>query len=179
MNLLPAEVASMTARIFTLLWVALLAVSGFAQERTTNDSLELLVKEHMTEVKGEPGRWVGSYSGLPVMVMTDPSHDRMRVMTPIMEVGDKPDAAELQRCMEANFASALDGRYALYKGVLWAVFVHPLSEFRGGRFESVLKQVTSLATSHGSTYSSGELKFAPEEKKPEPAAEEDTVGTAI
>lgn len=134
-----------------------------------NQQMGQLVNKFMTEVEGDSGHWVGKYSGLAVVVMTDASHDRMRIMTPIKEMPKEKDPEELQRCMEANFASALDGRYALYKGVLWAVFVHPLSEFRSSRFESVLKQVTNLALTHGTSYSSGELKFAPErseEKEP-------------
>ncbi len=126
-----------------------------------NTTLELLIKEHLTAVKGAPGRWVGEFEDTPVMVLTDPDHDRMRIMSPVKQMGREPDPAELQRCMEANFASALDGRYALYKGVLWAVFLHPMSEFRGGRFAKVLRQVSNLAASHGHSYSSGELEFAP------------------
>lgn len=130
----------------------------------TNETLAILVNEHLTEVKGTPGRWVGEYEGSPIMVLTDPSHDRMRIMSPVKQMGKEPNPGELKRCMEANFASALDARYALYNGVLWAVFLHPLSEFRGGRFCSVLSQVTKLASNHGRSYASGALEFAPKGK---------------
>lgn len=135
-----------------------------------NETLEILVHEHLSDLKGERGRWIGEYKGVPLLVLTDSAHDRLRIMAPIAPLDEDLGPEILRRSLEANFASALDGRYALFSNTLWAVFLHPLSEFRGGRLDDVLNQVANLAVSHGTTYSSGALEFVlpPGEEQDEP-----------
>ncbi len=61
--------------------------------------------------------------------------------------------------MQANFDSALDARYCIAKDILWAVFIHPLSELSDEEFISGLAQTINLAATYGSTFSSGALVF--------------------
>ena len=63
--------------------------------------------------------------------------------------------------MEANFATALDARYAVFEGIVWAVFGHPLDSLRERDLVSRLQQVVSLVKTAGTTYLSSDLKFGP------------------
>ncbi|MEO0939221.1 MAG: hypothetical protein AAFY38_13795 [Pseudomonadota bacterium] len=95
---------------------------------------------------------------VPVIVITDPAADRMRAMVPIRSAaGLEPD--ELMRLMQANFDSALDARYAVARGRLWGVFIHPLAALEREQFVSALVQTVTVAKTYGQTYSSGAMVF--------------------
>ncbi|MCH8172066.1 MAG: hypothetical protein IIA70_02015 [Proteobacteria bacterium] len=95
---------------------------------------------------------------LNIQVITDPAAGRMRIVIPIvMETSLGPE--RIKRIMQANFDSALDARYALAQGVLWATFIHPLSSLSDEEFLSGLSQTLNLAATYGSTYSSGLFVF--------------------
>ena len=159
--------------LFALVLLLLTAWASAEPSVTTNAKLGELLKSQLSEYQGEPGRWMGVYNERPVMVLTDESHNRMRVVSPVKELKGSMALSDLELCMKANFATALDARYAIYDGMLWSVYLHPLAEFSPSLMEDVLSQVTTLAKSYGSEYSSGELQFAPEPKRniPEPEVE--------
>ena len=95
---------------------------------------------------------------LNIQVITDPAAGRMRIVIPIvMETSLGPE--RVKRIMQANFDSALDARYALAQGVLWATFIHPLSLLSDEEFLSGLSQTLNLVATYGSTYSSGLFVF--------------------
>lgn len=95
---------------------------------------------------------------IPVVVVADPSADRMRAMVPIRSAaGLEPE--ELMRLMQANFDSALDARYAVANGRLWGVFIHPLSRLDQRQFLSGLIQVVNVARTYGTAYSGGAMTF--------------------
>lgn len=95
---------------------------------------------------------------LNIQVITDPAAGRMRIVIPIvMETSLGPE--RIKRIMQANFDSALDARYALAQGVLWATFIHPLSSLSDEEFLSGLSQTLNLVATYGSTYSSGLFVF--------------------
>ena len=95
---------------------------------------------------------------LNIQVITDPAAGRMRIVIPIvMETSLGPE--RVKRIMQANFDSALDARYALAQGVLWATFIHPLSSLSDEEFLSGLSQTLNLVATYGSTYSSGLFVF--------------------
>jgi len=97
--------------------------------------------------------------------LTDETHNRMRIISPIIEMEEVTDAAIL-RCMKANFHSALDANYAISDDVLWSTFIHPLKELTEEQLISALSQVYSCAKTFGTTYSSGALSFPnPNEKE--------------
>lgn len=95
---------------------------------------------------------------IPVVVVTDPRADRMRAMVPIRSADGVSDD-EMRRMMQANFDTALDARYAIAKGRLWSVYIHPLSPLDKDEFLAGIGQVVNLATTYGSTYNSGLLTF--------------------
>ena len=84
--------------------------------------------------------------------------DRMRVLIPI-EGTDDLSKDELLRLMQANFDSALDARYAIAQGQLWAAFIHPLSSLTDEEFLLGIGQTANVVASFGSTYSSGMFIF--------------------
>ncbi len=147
--------------------VALMLTSraGLAQEHTstppepmTNARLAAILERVAPEVQGQAGRWEISRDDIPVMILTDESHNRMRVIAPIAQ-RDQLNAEIIERMMEANFATALDARYAIYRGVVWAAFIHPLDSLHERDFIASLDQVVTLVQTTGSTYSSSELGF--------------------
>ena len=95
---------------------------------------------------------------VPVIIITDPTADRMRAMVPIRSA-DGIEPEELMRLMQANFDSALDARYAVAQGRLWGVFIHPLSPLERDQFLSALVQTVTVARTYGGTYASGALTF--------------------
>ncbi|MEM6305428.1 MAG: hypothetical protein AAF744_11945 [Pseudomonadota bacterium] len=95
---------------------------------------------------------------IPVIVIADPSADRMRAMVPIASAdGLTPD--DLMRMMQANFDAALDARYAVANGRLWGVFIHPLSPLEKDQFISGLVQTITVARTYGSGYTGGAAIF--------------------
>lgn len=95
---------------------------------------------------------------VPVIVVVDAAADRMRAMIPIRSAAEMTNA-ELVRVMQANFDTALDARYALAQGRLWATFIHPLSPLTKDQLISGLGQTVNIALTYGSVYSGGALSF--------------------
>lgn len=93
-------------------------------------------------------------NGVSLLLVYDINADRMRVIAPVAEAGALT-ADDLRRLMQANFDSALDARYALAKGYLWATFLHPLSSLDGADFGSGVAQAVNLVTTYGTSYNSG------------------------
>jgi len=95
---------------------------------------------------------------IPVFIVADPIADRMRAMVPIRS-SDAMDRDEFLRLMQANFDTALDARYAVAQGRLWATFIHPLSPLQKDQFLSGLVQTINLARTYGTDYSGGAQVF--------------------
>ena len=130
------------------------------EEPMTNARLETILRRVEPGVKGGDGRWQMMREGVPLLVLTDEPHNRMRIIAPAAEIKDV-NRDRLMRMTEANFATALDARYAAFKGVMWAAFIHPLDSLRERDLLSALQQVINLVKTAGTTYSSSELQFGP------------------
>lgn len=96
--------------------------------------------------------------GVALLLVYDINADRMRVIAPVAEAGALTPE-ELMRLMQANFDSALDARYAVAKGYLWAAFLHPLTSLDGASFGSGVAQTVNLVTTYGTSYNSGAHVF--------------------
>ena len=66
---------------------------------------------------------------------------------------------ELMRMMQAKFDTALDARYAIAQGKLWAIFIHPLSPLEKEQYISALAQTVNLAQTYGSLFTGGTQAF--------------------
>lgn len=127
----------------------------------TLERLEEILEQEVENVEGFLGRWQFTIGDRPMLLITDISHDRMRVFTPILQA-EELTQKEWELMMVANFYSALDARYAITDdGVVVSTFVHPLSTLQDQDFRSAIYQVANLAETFGSLYSSGILDFAP------------------
>ena len=93
-----------------------------------------------------------------VTAVVDEEADRMRFIAPVAEEGAMP--AELfRRLLQADFDTALDARYAIAQGLVWATYIHPLSPLTEEQVGSGLAQTVNLVLSFGGSYSSGALVF--------------------
>lgn len=106
----------------------------------------------------QPGSWQLTISERPVLIITDRLANRMRIISPITQVAGLPEGA-LQRMMQANFDTALDARYAIARGVVWATFIHPLAALHDRQFISAIGQTVNLSLTFGKTFSSGAMSF--------------------
>lgn len=135
----------------------------------TLDCLDALIRQVDVSANRDGPGWQLTVDGTVVQVIADADHDRMRIVVPVRKESDVSDAM-LRRCMQANFATALDARYAVAQGVLWTAFLHPLGSLDEALLLSGLGQTVMLARSYGTTFRSGELSFRggdlPEERPP-------------
>ncbi|MFT4561168.1 MAG: hypothetical protein ACI9BW_000908 [Gammaproteobacteria bacterium] len=131
---------------------------ALAREPMTNARIDATLKKLDLEMVAGEGPWQLVVAGREVMVITDVSANRMRILTPVVAAQDLSEE-NLRRVMQANFDSALDARYAIAKGQLWSTFIHPLGSLDDEALLLGLGQVVNLANTFGSSYSSGLLLF--------------------
>lgn len=134
---------------------------------TTVEQLEAILRKEATDVQVEQGQLSFKYEGQTMLILTSPSHDRMRIIAPIKKATEiTPEQRD--NMLLANFHTALDGRYAISNGIVFSTFLHPLSTLQERDFRSALSQVNQLVQNFGTTYSSGALGFGVGQEKPEP-----------
>jgi len=124
----------------------------------TPTQMEIIFGEQVDAIEGPPGAIRTQIDGINVYLISDPSSDRMRIVAPIALVAGL-DARVLSVMHEANFSTALDARYAISEGVIYSVYLHPISSLTPRLIKSALDQVLSLVKTFGTTYSSGEIEF--------------------
>ncbi len=167
-RLCPPDRLGTRARLFTMALWSILACAGPGSAAMTQERMEAILRERVDEARGGGGGLEFRYAGVAMLCISDPSHDRMRIIAPIRSEADVSDH-QRRLALAANFHTALDARYASSEGVLYAAFIHPLSPLDEAQLLSALRQVASLALSFGTTYSSGELIFGgPRAPEPEP-----------
>lgn len=93
-----------------------------------------------------------------MLVVTDATAGRMRIITPIALIADLPEDA-MQRLMQANFDTALDARYAVAQDLVWGAFLHPLDTLTQRDFASGILQTHSIGETFGTTFSSGAISY--------------------
>ncbi|MEP1095094.1 MAG: hypothetical protein ABJG78_08290 [Cyclobacteriaceae bacterium] len=130
-----------------------------AQEtKMTNVKMWTILHEDIEEVQGQMGNWQFMMRERPVMIVTDVSANRMRIMSPIVEETELK-AEHYKILLEANFDRALDSKYAIFNAIVWAVFTHPLEELTTPQFKDALDQVVTLSENFGGTYTSTDMVF--------------------
>ncbi len=123
-----------------------------------NKQLQEIFENLVHNLEGKDGHWEFTLGDVHCICLTDELHNRMRVMAAIKEHADM-SLDEYKRCMEANFHSVLDIKYAVSGNILLAVFMHPLQELTAQQVEDALQQVYSAVMTYGTTYSSSNLYF--------------------
>lgn len=136
-----------------------LALPAAAQDAPmTLARMEVLLTRLDPEVERAGTAFQLNIEDVPVLIITDPRADRMRAMVPIRSAEGLSEA-DLMRMMQANFDSALDARYAVAEGRVWATFIHPLSPLEDGQFISGVGQTVNAALTYGTLFSSGGVQF--------------------
>lgn len=146
------------AALFFVFTFANPALSNKNEGSMTNLRLGKIIKRLDARATGQPGYWQLSIDGVKLLVITDESANRMRIISPIASA-QKLDASRLYRLMQANYDSALDARYAVAKNLLWSAFIHPLKSLGDKEFISGIGQVVNLSRTYGQSYTSGALVF--------------------
>ncbi len=135
-----------------------LPVPGETTGLMTGERLVTLVKSIDVNANNQGNTWQFTFQDRPIIMIFDEKADRMRMFTPIGPESAL-DAELMRRMLQANFDSALDARYAVANKLIWGVFIHPLSPLDEEQFASALVQVLNVATSFGSSFSSGMFMF--------------------
>ena len=124
-----------------------------------NKQLGVLIRKAATQVhEDQLGFWKFEVDDSMVFVITDESHNRMRIMSPVTELASVPSDT-LQILLEANYDRALDARYCINNELIWSAFLHPLAELNDRQFLNALDQVVTLKNNFGSSYTSSGLVF--------------------
>ncbi len=116
-----------------------------------NEQLATILTNLSEEFLGNKGQWQFKVRNLPMYCLTDEFHNRMRIISPIAKMGGVKND-QIIRCMEANFHSALDVKYAISNNVLWVAFIHPLKELTADQVVDAVQQVYAAVNTFGSTY---------------------------
>ncbi len=125
----------------------------------TTARMEEIIRRLDKDVKvPRPGMWQFTISERPVIIVTDVLNNRMRILSPVSQTEGIPEGL-LKRLMQANFDTALDARYAIARGVIWATFIHPLKALHDRQFISAIGQTVNLVLTFGTTFSSGAMSF--------------------
>lgn len=162
--------------ILTIL-VLFFSVMGFSQdEGMDNEKLGKILGEISEGIQGQDGNWQFLLEENIFICVTDENANRMRIITPIIEVKDM-DPEQLLKCMEANFHTVLDSKYAISDDILWSVFIHPLNELTETQVKSAVYQVYSTLASFGSEYTSGLFSFPKPGELPAEESKEEKEGT--
>lgn len=120
--------------------------------------METIIRAVSDKFAGGGSMMEFQFDGINMACISDTRHNRMRIISPVAKEADLNEQ-QFKILMESNFHLALDGRYALSNGVLYAAFIHPLSSLHQEELEAALHQVSQLVKTYGASYSSGELSF--------------------
>lgn len=131
-----------------------------------NEKLQSIIYTISDEMQGDMGRWEFVIDSTYFMCLTDEVHNRMRIISPVKTM-DEVTQDQLEKCMEANFHTALDVKYAISDSILWSAYIHPLKELSKDQTIDAIKQIYSAVHTFGSYYSSGNLQFPSSESKEE------------
>ena len=159
-------------KFLSILIFSCIAIPAFSQ--MNNAQLEKILTSQTDSIQGSNGRWQLLLDEMPMIVLTDETNDRMRIIAPIIEAS-KLDEDLLLDCLTANFHSALDVKYAISEGLLWSVYVHPLSPLTEMEIESAVKQVYAAALTFGTTFSSTPLLFGGNQPPETAPVKKDTI----
>ncbi len=144
--------------VFALLFTAAPLAAQEAEPPMSVGRMIEIITALDPDVSPEGGGISFTIEDVPVLVFADPAMNRMRAMVPIRRVeGMTQD--ELARAMQANFDTALDARYAIARGQLWAVFIHPLRELERDQLISGIGQTVNIALTYGTLYHGGAAQF--------------------
>ena len=128
-----------------------------------NQKLEGILKKQGEIIESREGYWQLNYLNRILIVITDQKNNRMRIITPVIEEKEMKKS-NYSEVLKAQFDRALDVKYALYNGLLWSIFVHPLKELTQSQLIDAISQVFYAAHNFGGSYRSTNLQFGSGDK---------------
>lgn len=144
--------------------IALFSISTSFSQNMTNGKMGTIFEKMADSIQGKNGQWQFKVNNVFFVCVTDSTHNRMRIMSPIAEE-TRLDETLLRASLLANFHTALDVKYAISEEVLWSVFIHPLRELTEHQVEDAVKQVYGASITFGTTFSSTSLVFPGSSRK--------------
>ena len=155
--------------------VCLIALSSVASAQEMNNSkLEDIYTRMSDSIVSRNGNWQFFINKVAMVSITDTNHNRMRIMSPIMEAKHL-DSNLMQAALVANFHTALDVKYAVTDGIVWSVFIHPLQELTEHQVEDAVRQVYFANVNFGSSFASTTLTFPPGTSEKDKKAAKETL----
>ncbi len=151
-----------------LLFFTFFNLTGFGQELMTPSKLGTMLEKISDSIVSQKTQWRFIIKNVPFITIADSTHNRMRIMSPIVESNKLSEELKTASLM-ANFHTALDVKYAISDNVLWSVFIHPLKELTEDQVLDAVSQVYYAKVNFGTTFSSTSLVFPG--KKPEKQSE--------
>ena len=142
---------------YILILLFITTFSVFSQEMTLTQ-LGSIIEKVGDNVESNKSRWSFTINDKPLISIADSTHNRMRIISPIMKVEDLSEELKTASLM-ANFHTALDIKYAITDGVLWSIFVHPLRELSEKQIIDAISQVYYGNVNFGTSFSSTSLVF--------------------
>jgi hypothetical protein len=122
------------------------------------EQMDQVIKALDAKAERTGNSWEFTLQERTMLVVTDPTAGRMRIITPIALVADLPEGA-LERLMQANFDTALDARYAVAQNIVWGAFIHPLDSLTQRDFAAGILQTHAVGETFGTTFSSGAISY--------------------
>ncbi len=150
-------------KALSLLFV-LVVLNGFCQSTMTQEKLDSIYAKIGDSIQGNSGRWQFKVKDVVFLAISDSTHNRMRIISPITEAYKLTETLK-EDALVANFHTALDVKYAISDEILWSVFIHPLRELSEDQVYDAVKQVYYANTTFGSSYSSTSLVFPGQKPK--------------
>jgi len=147
-----------------LILAFLLSTNSILSQEMDNIKLNEIFTNLSDTIQGENGRWQFLINDVMFVCITDITHNRMRIISPITE-SKNLDENQKTLLLLANFHTALDVKYAISDDVLWSAFIHPLKELTNAQVEDAVSQVYYANITFGSSYTSSDLVFPGKTKK--------------
>ncbi len=126
-----------------------------------NHYLDATLRAMTDEITGSEGRWLLTWFDVEMIVISDETADRMRVIA-LIDGAAELTSEQLRFLLEVNFERALDAKYTIWQDQVWATFVHPLSWLSPDELKAGARQVVSLYQTYGNEFTSTGLTFSPE-----------------
>jgi len=140
------------------------SINTVSSQNMDNATLDEIFTTLSDTIQGEQGRWQFVIQDALFVCLTDTTHNRMRIISPITESNNLTED-EKTLMLLANFHTALDVKYAISDDVLWSVFIHPLKELTAGQVKDAISQVYYANITFSSSYTSTDLVFPGKEEK--------------
>ena len=149
-----------------LLLAIFVTSSGYSQDQMTQEKLDSIYEKIGDSIEGNSGRWQFKVKDVVFLAISDSTHNRMRIISPIVETFKLTETLK-EDALVANFHTALDVKYAISDDILWSVFIHPLKELSEDQVYDAVKQVYFANITFGTSFSSTSLVFPGRSQQPE------------